>query len=91
MPPSLLVSCHSHALSPCDESPPAFVFEAVEEDGRAGGADDLIEEERTPAADEAKVQDIEEEGSHERAQEGDGEERIASHLCGLARSAQDAR
>ena len=71
-------------LSPSHECAPAFVFEAVEEDGRAGGADDLIEEERTPAADEAKVQHIEEEGGHERAQEGDGEERVASHLCSLA-------
>ena len=77
MSPSLLVSCHSHALSPCDESPPAFVFKAVEQDGRAGSTDDLIEEERTPAADETKVQHIDEEGGHERTQEGDGEERVA--------------
>ena len=60
-------------------------------DGRAGGADDLIEKEGAPAADEAKVQHIEEEGGHERAQEGDGEERVASHLCSLARAAQNAR
>ena len=90
MSPSLLVSCHSHALSPCDESPPAFAFKAVEQDGRAGSTDDLIEEERTPAADETKVQDIDEEGGHEWTQEGDGEERVAGHLCSLARSAQDA-
>ena len=66
------------------------MFKAVEQDGRAGSTDDLIEEERTPAADETKVQDIEEEGGHERTQEGDGEERVASHLCSFARSAQDA-
>ena len=55
--PSFLISNFAFLIvsASCDECPPAFVFKAVEEDGRAGGADDLIEEKRAPAADETKV------------------------------------
>ena len=50
----------------------------------------MVEEKRAPAAVEAHVQDVEEEGGDDGAQEGDGHEGVARHLGRFAGAAKDA-
>ncbi len=65
-------------------------LEASDEDGGAGGADGLIQQEGAPAAVESHIQLVEEDGGDQRPQKCDGDKRVSGDLRRFPGTSQNA-
>ena len=67
-----------------------FVRDEVDHVGGAGGADALVQEEGDPGAYDSHIENVEENGGHNGADDGYGHERVGSYGSGVSASAEDS-